>query len=399
MIRPARRSEVPEPPNASPRGGGAGAKLSPLSPALGKPRPFSFAATRAPGDPGAAPDSAKNTFSCEETRAGVEGEPKPTTASVLVVDDNIKVRIDLRGALHTAGFLVTACDSRVGALKALKSRSFDLVILDVLLQDGTGLELLRILRDTPETADTPVILLSSDVALKERARILGLSVEEVLPKPLNVALLTKCARRLVRIPIPHDAPSEQGKASAEGLRPPPNSVRPPPNSVRPPPDSMKPPADSMRSAADSMRSAADSIRSAADSSRSHADSSRSLADSSRSLAEAVKSSRAGARDDTSRPGEGPLSVGSAWRNQDDVPSGSMLYRALLQSGVAGVIGPVTVARACRRAGVETSSTSATALMKALPALRDTLRLFLTGEETERHIKKLESVLRGRSPAQ
>jgi CheY-like chemotaxis protein len=324
-----------------------------------------------------APDSGKMAFVCEEARSGVEGEPKPTAASVLVVDDNIKVRIDLRGALHSAGFLVTACDSRVGALKALKSRSFDLVILDVLLQDGTGLELLRILRDAPETADIPVILLSSDTALKERARVLGLSVEEVLPKPLNIALLTKHARRLVRLPVPHDAPSEPGRFSVEGLRPAP---------------------ESRRSAVDSVRSAVDSVRSGIDSVRSPADSSRSLADSSRSLADAIKSSRANTRDDSPRAGDVPLSVGSAWRNQDDVPLGSLLYRSLLQSGVAGVIGPVTVARACRRAGVETGSSSPAALMKALPALRDTLRLFLTGEETERHIKKLEAALLGRFAA-
>jgi CheY-like chemotaxis protein len=250
------------------------------------------------------------------------------------------------------------------------------VILDVLLQDGTGLELLRILRDAPETADVPVILLSSDTALKERARVLGLSVEEVLPKPLNIALLTKYARRLVRLPVTPDTPSEQGRF--EGFRPPP---------------------ESKRSAVESVRSAVDSVRSGIDSARAPVDSSRSLADSSRSLADAIKSSRANTRDDSPRSGDGPLSVGSAWRNQDDVPLGSVLYRSLLQSGVAGVIGPVTVARACRRAGVETGSSSPAALMKALPALRDTLRLFLTGEETERHIKKLEAALLGRSSAQ
>ncbi|NUQ77207.1 MAG: response regulator [Polyangiaceae bacterium] len=357
MIRPARRSEIPEPP---PRGSG-GTKLSAPGAVAGKAKPFSFSATSAARTSGefggmSAPDSGRMAFVCEETRSGVEGEPKPTTASVLVVDDNIKVRIDLRGALHSAGFLVTACDSRVAALKALKSRSFDLVIIDVLLQDGTGLELLRILRDTPQTADVPVILLSSDAGLKERARVLGLGVEEVLPKPLNIGLLTRHARRLVRLPIPADTPSEPGRFSAEAYRP---------------------PADSVRSLVDSTRAPTES---------------------SRSLADAIKSSRSGARDDASRPVEGPLSVGSAWRSQDDVPLGSLLYRSLLMSGVAGVIGPVTVARACRRAGVETGSSSPAALLKALPSLRDTLRLFLTAEETERYIKKLEAALLGRSSA-
>jgi len=365
MIRPARRSEFPEPASSTPRGGG-GSKGSASDAALDRQeRPFSRGLalpTLRPAQAGdtlipPAPDSGKMTLWVEETRSGVEGEPKPATASVLVVDDNIKVRIDLRGALHSAGFLVTACDSRVGALKALKSRSFDLVVLDVLLQDGTGLELLRILRDAPETADVPAILLSSDIGLKERARVLGLAVEEVLPKPLNVALLTKCARRLVRFPALDGAPSDKGKL--ESLRP---------------GDPGKPPADSKRPPADS---------------------SRSLPDSTKALAEAMKSSRSGARDDAVRAGEGPPSVGSAWRNQDDVPLGSLLYRALLQSGVAGVIGPVTVARACRRAGVETRSSSPAALMKALPALRDTLRLFLTGEETDRHIKRLETALVGK----
>lgn len=378
------------------------------------PRPAPRPAFQASEAAGATPDSGPGSFWCEETRNGVEGEPKPTAASVLVVDDNIKVRIDLRGALHAAGFVVTACDSRVAALKALKSRSFDLVILDVLLQDGTGLELLRLLRSETETSDVPVILLSSDSGLKERARVLGLAVEEVLPKPLNIAYLTRCARRLVRLPVPADAPSDGGRFSLEGMRsdagrgsvdsvrpadpvrPPVDSVRSPVSSLKSPSDSARSPADSIRSAADSIRSAADSVRSSADSLRASVESVRSPADSSRAAADAVKSSRPAPREEVPRSFESPLAVGSAWRNQDDVPSGSLLYRALLQSGVAAIIGPVTVARACRRAGVETSSTSPAAISKAIPSLRDTLRLFLTVEETERHVQKLEAALLGRS---
>ena len=76
-----------------------------------------------------------------------------------------------------------------------------------------------------------------------------------------------------------------------------------------------------------------------------------------------------------------------------MPPGSLLYHVAIGSGIASVIGPTTVARACKRAGVDVSASSPATLERALPALRDTLRLFLREPETDRRIQKMADLLR------
>ncbi|MGB6458764.1 MAG: response regulator, partial [Candidatus Acidiferrum sp.] len=59
---------------------------------------------------------------------------------ILIVDDSLTVRMDLGEAFETAECAITLCSTLAEARKALSSESFDLVILDVLLPDGDGVE-------------------------------------------------------------------------------------------------------------------------------------------------------------------------------------------------------------------------------------------------------------------
>ena len=80
---------------------------------------------------------------------------------VLVVDDSLTVRMDLRQVLGNANFAVTACGTLTTARQVLHTRGCDLAIVDLLLPDGNGADLLREMRADPELRHIPVILISS----------------------------------------------------------------------------------------------------------------------------------------------------------------------------------------------------------------------------------------------
>ncbi|MDC0740312.1 response regulator [Polyangium mundeleinium] len=115
---------------------------------------------------------------------------------VLVVDDSLTVRMDLRGALSAAGFTVTACESKREAEKALRERTFSLAVLDVILPDGSGIELLGAIRASAELARLPVILLSTEAEVRDRVKGLTTGADEYVGKPYDITYLVRRARAL-----------------------------------------------------------------------------------------------------------------------------------------------------------------------------------------------------------
>jgi DNA-binding response OmpR family regulator len=75
------------------------------------------------------------------------------------------------------------------------------------------------------------------------------------------------------------------------------------------------------------------------------------------------------------------------------PPGSLFERVVAASGLSSVIGPRTIGRACRRAGVDPLSMSPEDLHRALPAIRDALRMFLTDEDSQRGVAAISQLAR------
>ncbi|MCC6552801.1 MAG: response regulator [Polyangiaceae bacterium] len=125
--------------------------------------------------------------------------PISTKSSVLVVDDSLTVRMDLRRTLGAAGLLVTACDTLAAARRALAQTTFSLVILDVILPDGDGIDLLHEIKMGPITKGTPVILLSTEVEVHDRIRGLSKGADDYIGKPYDAAYLIDRIRRLTAI--------------------------------------------------------------------------------------------------------------------------------------------------------------------------------------------------------
>ena len=118
----------------------------------------------------------------------------PTT--VLIVDDDEPSRDALATILRQDGFRVLEAASAAEAWSRMPGRP-DLVILDVVMPGGSGLSLCRRIKSDPDTADTPVIMLSGQATGPgEQADGLERGADAYLTKPAEPALVLAHARRL-----------------------------------------------------------------------------------------------------------------------------------------------------------------------------------------------------------
>ncbi len=118
--------------------------------------------------------------------------------TVLVVDDSLTVRMNLMEMLNAAELPAIACATVAEARAALAKDRFSLVILDVLLPDGDGVALLEEIRAMPSASGTAVMLLSTEVEVRDRIRGLRTGADEYVGKPYDPSYVVARARELVR---------------------------------------------------------------------------------------------------------------------------------------------------------------------------------------------------------
>ena len=105
--------------------------------------------------------------------------------AVLIIDDSLTVRMDLAEAFEAAGFRPLGCATLAEARQALKHEPVTAVILDVLLPDGDGVDLLREIRASPEAAGMPILMLSTEAEVQDRIRGLETGADEYVGKPYD----------------------------------------------------------------------------------------------------------------------------------------------------------------------------------------------------------------------
>lgn len=115
---------------------------------------------------------------------------------LLLIDDDLEL-CDLLGRwLSQEGFVVTASHDGLQARQQLQTHSPDAVILDVMLPDGSGLELLKQLRQ--EHPELPVLMLSARGEPLDRILGLELGADDYLAKPCDPRELTARLRAVLR---------------------------------------------------------------------------------------------------------------------------------------------------------------------------------------------------------
>jgi len=110
--------------------------------------------------------------------------------ALLVVDDNEDNRYTLVQRLRRLGYtdVATAVDGR-HALQCLRERDFDLVLLDVMMPELNGYEVLEHLRADDKLRHLPVIMISAVDQIESVVRCIELGADDYLPKPFNPTLL------------------------------------------------------------------------------------------------------------------------------------------------------------------------------------------------------------------
>ncbi len=115
--------------------------------------------------------------------------------TILVIDDEDDVRAMVVKALKDEGFETIEADNGSSALTLAKNRRPDLIISDVIMDSGSGFMLQELLRDNPETAGIPLILMSGHA--KHAGAWESDSEIGYLAKPFGVLeLLAAVARKL-----------------------------------------------------------------------------------------------------------------------------------------------------------------------------------------------------------
>ena len=115
---------------------------------------------------------------------------------LLLIDDDRELCELLASWLQQEGFSVRACHDGASARSALAEPAPAAVILDVMLPDGSGLELLKQLRS--EHAELPVLMLSARGEPLDRILGLELGADDYLAKPFSMLELVARVRALLR---------------------------------------------------------------------------------------------------------------------------------------------------------------------------------------------------------
>src|SRR3954462_4402853 len=113
--------------------------------------------------------------------------------AVLVVDDEESVRVYLQELLSQSGYLARTASTGAQALEMLAAGSFDAVLLDVGMPEGSGLEGVRRYRWGGGTA--PVIVLSALAGADDAVRAMKLGATDYLSKPFDQVELETTLRR------------------------------------------------------------------------------------------------------------------------------------------------------------------------------------------------------------
>lgn len=111
-------------------------------------------------------------------------------AEILVVDDNSTNRLKLRMAVRALGHSVDVAENGALALGLLRDKPYDAVLLDIVMPEINGFEVLQAMKSDAELRDIPVIVISSlDTEIESVVKAIKLGAEDFLPKDFEPSIL------------------------------------------------------------------------------------------------------------------------------------------------------------------------------------------------------------------
>ena len=106
--------------------------------------------------------------------------------NILVIEDEPDIRRNLEYNLGREGFNASSVGSLDEANEKLKSKKFDLILLDLMLPDGSGLDLCKKIKSNSETEATPIIILTAKDDEVDKVVGFELGADDYVTKPFSV---------------------------------------------------------------------------------------------------------------------------------------------------------------------------------------------------------------------
>jgi DNA-binding response OmpR family regulator len=117
---------------------------------------------------------------------------------ILVADDDAQIVRLVKSYLEQAGFGVLSAADGEEALHAIRRERPDLAILDVMMPQRDGFELVRLLRSDPQLASIPILILTARVEDADKLHGLDTGADDYLTKPFNPLEVVARVRALLR---------------------------------------------------------------------------------------------------------------------------------------------------------------------------------------------------------
>ncbi len=115
---------------------------------------------------------------------------------ILIVEDEKELAISLKKALKSEKYSVTVEFNGSDAIERILSEKFDLIILDIMVPEIDGFEVLKFIRK--EKIETPVLMLTAKSDIEDRVKGLDLGADDYLSKPFSFAELLARIRAILR---------------------------------------------------------------------------------------------------------------------------------------------------------------------------------------------------------
>ena len=119
-------------------------------------------------------------------------------ATIYIVEDDINIREIERYALKNSGYTVEEFESGAELFKCLEKKLPSLILLDIMLPDEDGLDILMKIRANKETAGIPIIMVTAKTSELDKVKGLDLGADDYISKPFGVMELISRVKALLR---------------------------------------------------------------------------------------------------------------------------------------------------------------------------------------------------------
>lgn len=116
---------------------------------------------------------------------------------ILVVDDELDICAILKFNLEKAGFEVSTAQSAEDAIEK-GMNSYDLLLLDVMMEGMSGFDLAKILKQKPQTKDIPIIFITAKDTADDAVNGLDLGADDYISKPFSIKEVISRVKAVLR---------------------------------------------------------------------------------------------------------------------------------------------------------------------------------------------------------